>query len=220
MTEELRPGDLFCARPLNGTASGTNSTVVMPALDLGSAFNRTDQRVSRTGERELFEMVYRSMRSLTGPRATDLDDLVQAAAEQVMKSLPAFDQRSELRTWVYAVSYRVLLRHRRWYRRWAARFSLGVEHDDQASDVGLPSERLEARERAREVREVLAQVSDKYRAVVILHDLEERSIPEIAEIIGAGELTVRSRLRDGRKQLAKLVRAREDREWMAVQREK
>jgi RNA polymerase sigma-70 factor (ECF subfamily) len=190
--------------------------VVVPALDLGSAFNRTDRRVSHASERELFEMVYCSMRSIAGPQATDLDDLVQAAAEQVMKSLPAFDQRSELRTWVYAVSYRVLLRQRRWYRRWTARFSLGVEQHEQPSDAALPSEQLEARERAREVHEVLAQVSDKYRAVVILHDLEERSIAEIAEIVGAGELTVRSRLRDGRKQLAKLVRAREDREWMGV----
>jgi DNA-directed RNA polymerase specialized sigma24 family protein len=57
-------------------------------------------------------------------------------------------------------------------------------------------------------------VSEKYRAVVILHDIEERSIAEIAEIVGAGELTVRSRLRDGRKQLAKLIRARSDHDWM------
>ena len=72
----------------------------------------------------------------------------------------------------------------------------------------------QAREQARQVREVLEGVSDKYRAVVILHDIEERSIPEIARIVGAGELTVRSRLRDGRKQLAKLLRACDKSEWM------
>lgn len=159
-------------------------------------------------------MVYRSMRSLAGPHATDLDDLVQSAAEQVMKSLPAFDQRSELRTWVYSVSYRVLLRHRRWYRRWAARFSLGVEHHEPESEAPLQSEQLEAREQARQLREVLELVSAKYRAVVILHDIEERSISEIARIVGSGELTVRSRLRDGRKQLAQLLRAHPERDWM------
>jgi len=161
-------------------------------------------------------MVYRSMRSLVGPQSADLDDLVQSAAEQVLRGLPAFDQRSELRTWVYAVSYRVLLRQRRWYRRWAARFSLGVEQRDPSSHQPLPDQQLEAREQARQLREVLDQVSDKYRAVVILHDIEERSIPEIASIVGAGELTVRSRLRDGRKQLTELVRARTDRHWMRV----
>lgn len=159
-------------------------------------------------------MVYRSMRSLAGPHASDLDDLVQSAAEQVMKSLPSFDRRSELRTWVYSVSYRVLLRQRRWYRRWAARFSLGLEHHEPESEAALPSQQLEAREQARQVREVLEQVSAKYRAVLILHDIEERSVPEIAGIVGAGELTVRSRLRDGRKQLAKLLRAQADGDWM------
>lgn len=161
-------------------------------------------------------MVYRSMRSLVGPQAPDLEDLVQSAAEQVMKSLPAFDRRSELKTWVYAVSYRVLLRQRRWYRRWAVRFSLGVEQHDPESEAPLPCEQLAARELSRQVRQVLAQLSDKYRAVVILHDIEERPISEIASIVGAGELTVRSRLRDGRKQLAKLVRAHAGHAWMGA----
>jgi RNA polymerase sigma-70 factor, ECF subfamily len=197
-------------------ASGTNSPVPvpMPVSELGSAFSRAVERVNTASERELFEMVYRSMRSLAGPHAPDLDDLVQSAAEQVMKSLPAFDRRSELRTWVYAVSYRVLLRQRRWYRRWAARFSLGVEQHEMESEAPLPSELLEAREQARELRELLAGLSEKCRAVLILHDIEERSIAEIAGIVGSGELTVRSRLRDGRKHLAKLLRARTAREWM------
>ncbi|MEI9940464.1 MAG: RNA polymerase sigma factor [Pseudomonadota bacterium] len=189
---------------------------MVPAFGLGSALGHDDRRVSVATERELFEMVYRSMRSLVGPRAPDLEDLVQSAAEQVMRSLPAFDQRSELRTWVYAVSYRVLLRQRRWYRRWAAHFSLGLEQREVKSETPLPSEQLEARQQARELREVLARLSEKYRAVVILHDIEERSIPEIAAIVGSGELTVRSRLRDGRKQLAKLLRAQGDLDWMTT----
>ena len=194
---------------------GTNSTVAVSALDL-DAFGREDRRASAASERELFEMVYRSMRSLAGPHAPDLDDLVQTAAEQVLKGLPAFDQRSELRTWVYTISYRVLLRQRRWYRRWAARFSLGVEHHDPESHSPLPDQQLAANEQARQLREILANLSDKYRAVVVLHDIEQRSTAEIARIVGAGELTVRSRLRDGRKQLAKLLRAQESSDWMGT----
>ena len=171
--------------------------------------------MTATSERELFEVVYRSMRSLAGPHAADLDDLVQAAAEQVMRSLPAFDRRSELSTWVYTVSYRVLLRQRRWYRRWAARFSLGLElQHEPSSEAPLQSRQLEQREQAHRVRQLLGRLSEKYRAVVILHDIEERSVAEIARIVATNELTVRSRLRDGRKQLAKLVRAHGDPDWM------
>lgn len=186
----------------------------MPVLELGSAFSSVDQRSGASSERELFEMVYRSMRSLAGPYASDLDDLVQSAAEQVLKSLPSFDQRSELGTWVYSVCYRVLLNQRRWYRRWAARFSLGVSQHEPECDAPLPTQQLEARDQARQLRELLEQLSPKYRAVVILHDIEERSIAEIARIVDAGELTVRSRLRDGRKRLTALVRARPESAWM------
>jgi DNA-directed RNA polymerase specialized sigma24 family protein len=40
-----------------------------------------------------------------------------------------------------------------------------------------------------------------------LHDVEELSIAEIAGIVGSNELTVRSRLRDGRKRLRVLLSA-------------
>jgi len=36
---------------------------------------------------------------------------------------------------------------------------------------------------------------------MIQRDIEELSMPEIAAILGSNELTVRSRLRDGRKRL-------------------
>ncbi|MEO8902742.1 MAG: sigma factor-like helix-turn-helix DNA-binding protein [Polyangiaceae bacterium] len=36
---------------------------------------------------------------------------------------------------------------------------------------------------------------------MVVRDIEELSIPEIAAIVGSHELTVRSRLRDGRKRL-------------------
>jgi len=177
-------------------------------LDRGLTLKGADRQATAASERELFEMVYRSMRSLAGAESSDFEDLVQSAAEQVMKSLPTFQQRSELGTWIYAVCYRVLLRQRRWYRRWSARFSLGLdphERHEPTSEAPLPNSVLESRETARQLRALLARVSEKYRAVVILHDIEERLVPEIAEIVGCGELTVRSRLRDGRKQLAKLV---------------
>ena len=146
------------------------------------------------------------MRALLGGNAADLDDLVQIAAEQVFRSLGAFDGRSELLTWVYSICYRVLLRQRRWYRRWQLRFTLG-EVEPVASEAPLASGMLEVSERVQALRAALACMTDKYRAVVVLHDLEELEIKAIAVIVGAGELTVRSRLRDGRKQLRKLLEA-------------
>jgi RNA polymerase sigma-70 factor (ECF subfamily) len=152
-------------------------------------------------------MVYRRMRQLAGRGASDLDDLVQLAAEQVFCSLPSFARRSDLTTWVYTICYRVLLRHRRFYKRFRLRFSLEDEEQLQLATDETPAAAIEAWDRARRLHAALSRLSDKYRAVVVLHDLEELAIGDIARIVDTGELTVRSRLRDGRKQLRKLLDA-------------
>jgi RNA polymerase sigma-70 factor (ECF subfamily) len=51
----------------------------------------------------------------------------------------------------------------------------------------------------------LARLSDKYRVVLVLYYLEGIDSEQIARIVQSNELTVRSRLRDGRKQLLKLL---------------
>lgn len=66
---------------------------------------------------------------------------------------------------------------------------------------------LEQAERFRELAKALDGLSAKRRAVVMLRDIEGLPIPAIAEIVGASTVTVRSRLRDGRRELAKLLRA-------------
>jgi RNA polymerase sigma-70 factor, ECF subfamily len=162
---------------------------------------------TKTGltDRQFYEAVHARMRALAGPGAGDLDDLIQLAAEQAFSSIERFDGRCEVTTWVYAVCYRVLLSQRRWYRRWKLRFT-PLSLDDDVTDLQpTPPDLLEARARSRQLHRALSRMSDKYRAVVVLHDLEELTVREVAAIVGANELTVRSRLRDGRKQLAKLL---------------
>lgn len=158
---------------------------------------------------ELFDVVYQCMRALAGRGASDLDDLVQVAAEQMFRRLPTFGARSSLRTWIYAICYRVLLNHRRWYRRWRARFRFEQEGESvaPAASSTLPSLQLERRERARVLQAALSCLSERQRAVVVLHDLEELSIAEVAGIVDCNELTARSRLREARKKLRKLLEA-------------
>jgi RNA polymerase sigma-70 factor (ECF subfamily) len=148
------------------------------------------------------------MRNLAGALSPDLDDLVQLAAVQVFQSLPAFRGQCDILTWVYTICYRVLMQQRAWYRSWTKRFVLtDCEFDEQSSAQPLPTALLYARERTRRLHAGLSRMTDKYRAVVVLHDLEELDIAEVAVIVDANVLTVRSRLRDGRKQLQRILAA-------------
>ena len=155
-------------------------------------------------ERELVGLVYRSMRRLVAPRDCDFDDLVQAAATEVWRSRATFEGRSELSSWVYGVCYRVLLNHRRFWRRFKLRFDIGIT-SDPASDSPHVLALLDERERAERLRQMLGRLSDKHRAVLVLHDLEGFEVPDIAGIVGANPLTVRSRLREGRRRLRRLL---------------
>lgn len=163
-----------------------------------------DANATGLTDRQLYEAVHMRMRSLAGARARDLDDLIQVAAIQTFRSIGRYDGSCALSTWIYAVCYRVLLSERRWYRRWTVRFSFS-EDEDGAADLPTPPELLEARQRSHELHRALARLSDKYRTVVVLFDLEELSVAEISSIVSANERTVRSRLRDGRKQLKKAL---------------
>ena len=154
---------------------------------------------------ELLKMLYRQMRVLAGPRP-DLDDLVQCAAERVLRALPRFEGRSALSTFVYGVAYRTLLGHDRWYRRWSRRFSLADDQVGESEDDTESTEQAAIRaRRAASLHRALAQLPPCKRAVIILHDLEGVEMKEIATIVEANERTVRSRLRDGRKKLAQIL---------------
>jgi RNA polymerase sigma-70 factor (ECF subfamily) len=158
-------------------------------------------------EERIFALVYRQMNALWGRWRGDFDDVVQAAAEQAVRSLPAFRKESELSTWTYKICYRVAMRQRRWSTRWLRRFSLDSPHAD-ATDASMDAcSRMEHDERVARMRGALDRLSQKLRAVVVMRDLEGLEITEIAEIAGVGEATVRSRLRDGRRRLAELLKA-------------
>lgn len=153
----------------------------------------------------LLGLLYRQLRALAGPRR-DLDDLVQAAAERLLRALPHFRHDSKFSTFAYSVAYRTLLDHDRWYRRQARRllhledrpFVEPVAEDDAESTAS-------AARRARVLYEALDRLSPEKRAVVVLYELEGFTAAEVASITGASEGTVRSRLRDGKARLARLL---------------
>src|SRR5262245_2439142 len=94
------------------------------ALDAAPARPSAAQGAARADA--VFPLVYRMMHALAGP-SRDLDDLVQAANEQVLRSLPSFEGRARFSTWVYRICYLTMLKESRWHRRWLRRFTLTAD---------------------------------------------------------------------------------------------
>ncbi len=155
----------------------------------------------------VFALVYAQMRALAGRR--DVDELAQVAVEQAIRALPGFAGRSKLSTWTFRICHLTVLKHDRWYRRWLRRFTLTDDGElpERGGAGALDDARLIEIERARRLRVALDELSARRRAVLVLHDLEGLSVDEVAEIVGARPVAVRSRLRDARAALADTLAA-------------
>jgi RNA polymerase sigma-70 factor (ECF subfamily) len=68
-----------------------------------------------------------------------------------------------------------------------------------------PLERLEARDRAEEIRAAVARLEPNRRLALLLREVEELSYEEIADMTGVPVGTVRSRLARAREELRQLL---------------
>ena len=74
------------------------------------------------------------------------------------------------------------------------------------SEQMLPDDEMARSRRVAALYRLLDKLSDKKRAVFVLHELEGLSPAEIGKIVGAPVLTVRTRLFYARRELAALMR--------------
>jgi RNA polymerase sigma-70 factor, ECF subfamily len=133
---------------------------------------------------------WRALRSF-GVDAHALDDALQEVFIVVHRRLPEFEARSSLKTWIYAITYRVAQAYRRRSRQ--------DEVEELAHELPAPGPSpfdIAARAEASElVLSFLEGLSDAKRDVFVLCVLEELSVPEASNVLGVGLNTVYSRLR-------------------------
>jgi len=149
---------------------------------------------------DVARLVYRM---LSG--SADVEDVVQEVFVQVYRSLKDFRGQSKFSTWVHRVAVNVVLMHRRAARS-RPTYSEELPHDHTVDEHSvLPDEDAERRARVRVFQNLLEKLADKKRTVFILHELEGISPQEIASIVGAPVLTVRTRLFYARRELEALM---------------
>jgi RNA polymerase sigma-70 factor, ECF subfamily len=145
---------------------------------------------------DVSRLVYRMLNA-----PADLEDVVQEVFVQVFRSLKDFRGQSKFSTWLHRVTVNVVLMHRRSAR---SRPVLAEELPGElVADAGqaLPDDEVDRRERMRAFQRLLSRLADKKRIVFVLHELEGMSPAEIADVVGAPVLTVRTRLFYARREL-------------------
>jgi RNA polymerase sigma-70 factor (ECF subfamily) len=146
-------------------------------------------------------------------------DLAQDVFLQVYRTLPRFEGRSSLKTWIYRIVVNQCRNRQRWWRRRRRAAAFPIEEITPAEEAQVaasapmesPFERLARAERGRRVRAALQRLSFDHRAILLLREVEGLACEDIADTLTLPIGTVKSRLARARDGLRRALETTEDR---------
>jgi RNA polymerase sigma-70 factor (ECF subfamily) len=146
-----------------------------------------------------FDFVWRSVRRL-GVREAATEDVVQEIFLVAHRKLGEFEHRSSVKTWLFSVARNVVRRHARAQGR--RRAALGRDpggHDpDGVTSPKSGDDQVARAEATRIVDALLDTLDADKREIIVLAELEQMTMPEIAEALGINLNTAYTRLRAAR----------------------
>jgi RNA polymerase sigma factor (sigma-70 family) len=161
------------------------------------------------GDRQAFRLLIKQHERLVAHMvgrligvAEDREELCQDAFLKVYEKLGEFNFQSKLSTWIATIAYRHAINHLR-----KKKIEVQDIHNEAPFiSVDDPAERLEDQDLNDIVTKLIGQLPVQYRAVLTLYHLDGMSYPEIGEITGMPEGTVKSYLFRARNLLKEKVK--------------
>ncbi|MBA3539296.1 MAG: RNA polymerase sigma factor [Deltaproteobacteria bacterium] len=115
----------------------------------------------------------------------DMDDLLQEAFLQVFQSLRNWRAEASLATWIDRVSVRCAFRYLSQRGRRIQTDVLETDADVPGLEVGPGPRRQLARDGVKRLYAVLDELSPAARLAFTLHEIDGRSLAEIAQLVGS-----------------------------------
>ena len=149
-------------------------------------------------------------------------DLLQETFFQALRSLPDFRGESKITTWLYSIAKNVALARYRKDKRHSpleeeTLTQVAARTADRAGGSRHaswdPVAETTRNEETTLVHEALKALSENYREVIELRDLQELSTEEVAEELGLTRVNVRVRLHRARKKLETVLDDRFDADY-------
>jgi RNA polymerase sigma-70 factor (ECF subfamily) len=147
--------------------------------------------------------VYRFVLRFVGDPAA-AEDLISEVFLDVWRQAGRFEGRSAVSTWLLAIA--------RFKALSALRKRPDEELDDEAAaaiedPADDPEVVAQKKDKSEVLRKCLTALSPEHREIIDLVYYHEKSVEEVAEIVGIPENTVKTRMFYARKKLAELLRA-------------
>ena len=170
----------------------------------------------KAGDREAFARlvdetsghIYRVALQILGDEQ-DAEDVLQETYIKAFRSLPDFEGRSSLTTWLYRIAVNEALMMVRKRRPQTVSVEENSTFDAEAESESmqivdfccLPEGELLSSESRRFLDQAIQNLPDTLRVVFVMRDIEGLSIEETAEALGLSESNVKTRLLRARLRL-------------------
>lgn len=137
----------------------------------------------------------------------DKEDLLQNIFIKTYLNLNSFDISLKFSSWIYRIAHNETIS---WYRKQKIRPQVYLDEEDNNLEKYIASEIDIEKEYANKsliekVREVLPQISEKYREIIMLRFFEEKDYEEISDILEIPPGTVATRISRGKKELKEIM---------------
>jgi len=154
--------------------------------------------------------VYRFVLRLVGNPAT-AEDLISEVFLDVWRQAARFEARSQVSTWLLAIARFKALSVLRKRPEEELDEEKAAAIEDHADD---PEVAAQKKDKSEILRKCLTGLSPEHRGIIDLVYYHEKSVEEVAEIVGIPEATVKTRMFYARKKLAELLKnSGVDRGW-------
>ena len=146
------------------------------------------------------DYVHRTLRRL-GTSPSETEDLAQDVFLALRSCWARYDRGRPLRPYLFGIAFRIAFAHHRKSNREVA-FAV-VEVSDTGSG---PDDALQSKQARALVLAALEHIPLPRRAVLLMHDLDDVSVEDVAAALGIPKFTVYSRLRKARREMETAVR--------------
>lgn len=130
----------------------------------------------------------------------DIEDILQEVFIKIYKYLNDYDDNMAFSTWVYQITRNATIDEIR--KRKARPTTVWMEDDDllkvMKSGLNLENQYFN-KESLEKIKEIIRNMPDKYREVLILRFIEEKTYEEIMDIVQLPKGTIASLVNRGRK---------------------
>lgn len=152
---------------------------------------------------EFYPRLHRSMTAYLAGSEIEAEDILQETFLKAFKKIDQFEGKSNMYTWLYSIARNKCIDEFRKRKYESNRSSISVE------EFELESEEFKSEDKREEVKllkKAIAELPEILRSIVVMKSIDGLSYPEISEITGINEQTLKNRMFRARKELAVILK--------------